>query len=99
MNKFVAWTACALLAFGRAAGPVVAQEAKPEEEKEEPQTAVDASKGGVTFKSGTTASVSVPASGPAGPARTARITTRTRSVRARERRTPSRAASTPRACA
>ena len=52
MNKFVAWTACGLLAFGVAAGPVFAEEAKPEEKKEEPKTTVDASKGGVTFKSG-----------------------------------------------
>ena len=52
MNKFVAWTACALLACGLAAGPVFAQESKPEEKKEEPKTAVDASKGGVSFKSG-----------------------------------------------
>jgi hypothetical protein len=52
MNRFVARTACALPAFFMVAGAVFAQEAKPEEKKEEPKTTVDSSKGGVSFKSG-----------------------------------------------
>lgn len=57
MNRFVACVAVLLLAFGVAASPAAAQEVKPgenppEEKKEEPKTTVDASKGGVTFKSG-----------------------------------------------